>query len=37
MKKPMGSIVGSDELERLLSEKEDLLRTGVYSTDDPLI
>ena len=29
--------VGGDELERLLREREELMRTGCYSTDDPLI
>jgi len=29
--------VGSSELERLLKEREELLRTGIYSNEDPLI
>ena len=28
---------GGNEMERLLREREDLLRTGAYTTDDPLI
>lgn len=31
------TFVGGTELERLLKEREDLVRTGCYTTDDPLI
>jgi hypothetical protein len=29
--------VGSSEIERLLKEREELLKTGIYSNEDPLI
>jgi hypothetical protein len=29
--------LGNDELERLIREREDLMRTGCYTQDDPLI
>ena len=37
MKKTLAFTNGNDELERLIREREDLMRTGCYSNDDPLI
>ena len=31
------AITGSSEVDRLFREKEDLLKTGAYTSDDPLI
>jgi hypothetical protein len=37
MKKTLAFTNGNDELDRLIREREDLMRTGCYSNDDPLI
>jgi len=37
MKKTLAFTNGNDELYRLIMEREDLMRTGCYSNDDPLI
>jgi hypothetical protein len=37
MKKKLAFTNGSDELDRLIRERDDLLQTGSYTPDDPLI